>query len=44
MTTHRDTIVAQLRESCRVKQSFSSEILASIEKFAVRAAKALRAT
>ncbi|MGD0842208.1 MAG: D-sedoheptulose 7-phosphate isomerase [Candidatus Acidiferrales bacterium] len=42
MTTHRDTIVAQLRESCRVKQSFSNEILGRIEKLAVRAAKALR--
>jgi len=42
MTAHRDIIVAQLRESCRVKQSFSGELLASIEKFAARSAQALR--
>lgn len=43
MTAHRELIRAQLRESCRVKESFSSELLQRIETFARRGAKALRA-
>jgi len=41
MGAHRQTIQAQLRESCRVKQSFSDELLARIESFAERSAEAL---
>jgi D-sedoheptulose 7-phosphate isomerase len=41
MGAHRDSILAHLRESCRVKQSFSDELLARIETFAVRSADAL---
>ena len=41
MGAHRQTIQAQLRESCRVKESFSEELLARIEAFAVRSAQAL---
>src|SRR3954465_9678648 len=41
MNAHRDSIVAHLRESCRVKQSFSEELLERIETFAVRSADAL---
>jgi D-sedoheptulose 7-phosphate isomerase len=41
MGAHRDSILAHLRESCRVKQSFSDELLACIETFAVRSAEAL---
>jgi D-sedoheptulose 7-phosphate isomerase len=43
MGAHIETIRGQLRESCRVKQSFSDELLAGIEAFAVRAAEALAA-
>src|ERR1700736_2388884 len=43
MGAHIDQIRAQLRESCRVKQSFSDELLARVETFAVRAAEALAA-
>src|SRR5712692_3838451 len=43
MGAHIEQIRAQLRESCRVKQSFSEELLARIETFAVRAAEALAA-
>ncbi len=43
MGAHRDNIRAQLRESCRVKQSFSDELLARIETFAERSAEALAA-
>src|SRR5437660_12775869 len=43
MGAHIEQIRAQLRESCRVKQSFSDELLARIETFAVRAADALAA-
>ena len=43
MGAHMEQIRAQLRESCRVKQSFSEELLARIETFAVRAAGALAA-
>src|SRR6202049_513510 len=43
MGAHIDQIRAQLRESCRVKQSFSDELLARVEAFAVRAAEALAA-
>ena len=38
-----EQIRAQLNESCRVKQSFSEELLARVETFAVRAAEALAA-
>jgi len=41
MSTHREAIRAQLRESCRVKESFSEELLARIETFAERSADAL---
>lgn len=41
MGAHRDSILAHLRESCRVKQSFSDELLARIETFAVHSAEAL---
>jgi D-sedoheptulose 7-phosphate isomerase len=41
MGAHRQTIQAQLRESCRVKQSFSDELLGRIESFAERSAEAL---
>jgi D-sedoheptulose 7-phosphate isomerase len=41
MSAHRDSIVAHLRESCRVKQNFSEELLERIETFAVRSADAL---
>jgi D-sedoheptulose 7-phosphate isomerase len=43
MGAHIEQIRAQLHESCRVKQSFSDELLARIETFAVRAAQALAA-
>ena len=43
MGAHIEQIRAQLLESCRVKQSFSGELLARIETFAVRAAEALAA-
>src|ERR1700674_2794212 len=43
MGAHIEQIRAQLRESCRVKQSFSDELLARVETFAVRAAEALAA-
>src|SRR5712671_2327858 len=43
MGAHMEQIRAQLRESCRVKQSFSDELLARVETFAVRAAEALAA-
>ena len=42
MAAHLEEIRSQLRESCRVKQSFSEELLGHIEEFAVRAAAALR--
>ncbi len=42
MGAHLEEIRSQLRESCRVKQSFSEELLGHIEEFAVRAAAALR--
>ena len=41
MGVHRENIQAQLRESCRVKQSFSEELLARIERFADRSAELL---
>jgi D-sedoheptulose 7-phosphate isomerase len=41
MGIHRENIRAQLRESCRVKESFSEELLARIETFAERSAEAL---
>jgi D-sedoheptulose 7-phosphate isomerase len=41
MGKHLDTIRTQLRESCRVKGSFSVELLGRIETFAARAAEAL---
>jgi D-sedoheptulose 7-phosphate isomerase len=41
MGAHRDSILAHLRESCRVKQDFSDDLLARIETFAVRSAEAL---
>jgi D-sedoheptulose 7-phosphate isomerase len=43
MGAHIEQIRAQLLESCRVKQSFSEELLARVETFAVRAAEALAA-
>ena len=43
MGAHIDQIRAQLRESSRVKQSFSDELLSRIETFGVRAAEALAA-
>jgi hypothetical protein len=43
MGVHSEQIRAQLLESCRVKQSFSEELLARVETFAVRAAEALAA-
>jgi D-sedoheptulose 7-phosphate isomerase len=43
MGSHLEQIREQLRESCRVKQSFSDDLLARIELFAVRAAEALAA-
>src|SRR3989337_167226 len=41
MGAHRHSILAHLRESCRVKESFSEELLARIESFAARSAEAL---
>ena len=41
MGAHHDSILAHLRESCRIKQSFSGELLDRIETFAVRSAEAL---
>jgi D-sedoheptulose 7-phosphate isomerase len=43
MGSHLEQIREQLRESCRVKQGFSDDLLARIELFAVRAAEALAA-
>ena len=43
MGAHIEQIREQLRESCRVKQNFSDELLARIEAFAVRSAEALGA-
>jgi D-sedoheptulose 7-phosphate isomerase len=43
MGAHIEQIRAQLLESCRVKQSFSEELVARVETFAVRAAEALAA-
>ena len=43
MGAHIEQIRAQLLESCRVKQSFSEELLSRVETFAVRAAEALAA-
>jgi len=43
MGVHRERILAQIRESCSVKQSFSDELLARIETFAERGAQALAA-
>jgi len=42
MGTHLDEIRSQIRESCRVKQSFSDDLLSKIEAFAVRSSTALR--
>jgi D-sedoheptulose 7-phosphate isomerase len=41
MGSHRQAIRAELRESCRVKESFSEELIAGIETFAERSAAAL---
>jgi D-sedoheptulose 7-phosphate isomerase len=41
MGLHRQSILAHLQESCRVKQSFSEDLLARIESFAERSAGAL---
>src|SRR5579862_3089524 len=41
MRGHRENIRAQLRESCRVKDAFSEELVGRIETFAERAAEAL---
>ena len=41
MDAHRQAIRAQLGESCRVKESFSDELIAGIEMFAERSAEAL---
>lgn len=43
MGRHLENIRTQLRESCRVKESFSEELLARIETFAERSAEALAA-
>jgi D-sedoheptulose 7-phosphate isomerase len=43
MGAHIEKIREQLRESCRVKQSFSDDLLARIEMFAIRSAEALAA-
>src|SRR5271167_3095939 len=43
MGEHLHQIRAQLAESCRVKRSFSDELLARIETFAVRSAEAFAA-
>jgi len=43
MGAHIEKIREQLRESCRVKQSFSDDLLARIEIFATRSADALAA-
>ena len=43
MGAHIENIREQLRESCRVKQSFSDGLLVRIETFAVRAADSLAA-
>src|SRR6266403_3161937 len=43
MGAHIENIREQLRESCRVKQSFSDGLLARIEMFAIRSAEALAA-
>src|ERR1700736_1225597 len=43
MGAHIEQIRAQLQESCRVKQSFSEELLSRIEMFAMRSAEALAA-
>jgi D-sedoheptulose 7-phosphate isomerase len=43
MGAHIEKIREQLRESCRVKQSFSEELLFRIERFAMRSAEALAA-
>jgi D-sedoheptulose 7-phosphate isomerase len=42
MPPHADTIRRQLEESCRVKQSFSPELIARIAAFAEKSAAALR--
>jgi len=42
MGIHLEEIRSQLRESCRVKQSFSEELLGKIEEFAIRSAAAFR--
>ncbi len=41
MGAHRHSILAHLRESCRIKESFSDELLARIETFAERSSEAL---
>lgn len=43
MSSHLDEIRRQLDESCRVKQSFSPELLSRIARFAEQAATAIRA-
>src|SRR5258708_34580215 len=43
MGAHIENIREQLRESCRVNQNFSDELLARIETFAMRSAEALAA-
>ena len=42
MSTPLDQIRAQLAESCRVKQTFSDELLARIARFAEKSAAAIR--
>ncbi|MBZ5541127.1 MAG: SIS domain-containing protein [Acidobacteriia bacterium] len=42
MPPHTETIRRQLEESCRVKQSFSPELIARIAAFAEKSAAALR--
>jgi D-sedoheptulose 7-phosphate isomerase len=41
MGIYREDICAQIRESCRVKESFSDDLLGRIEVFAERSAQAL---
>ena len=43
MGAHTELIRAQLAESCRVKQSFSAELITRIEQFAEKSAAALAA-
>lgn len=41
MSAYRESMIRQLQESCRIKQSLSEELLDRVEEFAVRSAAAL---